>query len=287
MTNNIYKRIASLIRKIDRRSQYIIGSTKGNLIKVYWWKGTRNFGDFLTPALLRKYGLTPLHSPLSTSDAVCVGSILQDLPEDYSGYIIGAGLICDMDRRFPNAKILAVRGELTKKRLGAPENTILGDPGLLSYKLLAGNRNKEYLIGFVPHYVDKLDQRIQKIYQNNKKEVLIIDVQCKPKEVISEIDKCRFIISSSLHGIVVADSLGIPNAWMSLSDRVVGNGFKFQDYASAFGMNLEPHSLSGSEHLKDLINMTHEVPEEIQAVKNNLDSIFSSLKQTIINKQKI
>ena len=43
------------------------------------------------------------------------------------------------------------------------------------------------------------------------------------------------ILSSSLHGLVAADSFGIPNIRMVCSDRIYGGDFKYDDYYSAFG----------------------------------------------------
>ena len=53
---------------------------------------------------------------------------------------------------------------------------------------------------------------------------------------ISQLTECEFILSSSLHGLIMADSFGIPNQWMVLSDKVEGKNFKFYDYYSVFDM---------------------------------------------------
>ena len=66
-----------------------------------------------------------------------------------------------------------------------------------------------------------------------------VDITADTETVIQEADKCERIISSSLHGIVLADALGIENKW-EYSDRVYGKGFKFRDYASALGEDIEP-----------------------------------------------
>ena len=48
--------------------------------------------------------------------------------------------------------------------------------------------------------------------------------------------QCKCIISSAMHGLIAADSLGIPNVRMILSDKITGGNYKYDDYYSAFGI---------------------------------------------------
>jgi pyruvyltransferase len=46
---------------------------------------------------------------------------------------------------------------------------------------------------------------------------------------MNEIVECECVLSSTLHGIIVSESYGIPNAHMELSDKGIGEYHKFDD----------------------------------------------------------
>ena len=99
--------------------------------------------------------------------------------------------------------------------------------------------------------------------------------------VIHEIAKCEHILSSSLHGLVVADALGIPNGWIKLSDRVVGDGFKFKDYGTAIKRKHSPIFINGNEILKVLIKSTTIDKKRVNEVKSVLDIALCNYFQEI------
>ncbi len=274
MEFRIINRLKGYKKRFLRKAKCLKGSIQGNLVNLYWFERVPNFGDLLTPFLLKHYGLTSINSSLKSADVVALGSVLQDIPEEFSGFIIGSGLIRDMERRFPNARILAVRGRLTRERIGADKNIPLGDPGLLVPMLFTKKPQKKYVLGLVPHFVDKDDERINRIYASYPNDVTIIDVQRKPKAVISEIRQCQYVLSSSLHGLITADAFGIPNTWICLSDKVIGSGFKFHDYVSAFDSHIEPNFITGQERLSNLIKLTKIRGNNLNEIQNNLDNAF-------------
>ncbi len=276
------KKLRGLSFKAEQRTQSILGLIRGNAVNVHWWNDLPNFGDLITPFLLRKYGLTPVFASMEHADLVSTGSLLTNLSEDYSGYILGSGLIKDTVRIFRAAKIIGVRGELTRERINAPKSTILGDPGLLIAEFFEKKLRKTHKLGIVPHYVDKEDARVFDISARYPKEVIVVDIQRKPQEVVRELDGCEFVLSSSLHGLVAADALNIPNGWIVLSDKVSGQGFKFFDYASAFGEKYEPHEITGMEKLSDLVKMTHQVSSRVATIKSQLNIAFQNLRDEIL-----
>jgi pyruvyltransferase len=112
------------------------------------------------------------------------------------------------------------------------------------------------------------------------REIHFIDIQANPFSVIREIDKCQNILSSSLHGLVFADALNIPNAWSELSDRVSGKGFKFRDYLLSLRRSTRPIVFSGKENLTEMISQMVTPAQAIVAERiSGLDGAFQMLQK--------
>lgn len=226
-------------------------------VKLYYYKYP-NVGDLLNEEILSSiFQLKFEMERFPTADLASIGSILDPLfinsklfDQDKKMqnecdvnkpiHIWGSGLMYHYENISQNKIrpliIHAVRGEKTRKRLseilGKNISCVLADPGLLS-PLIVKPSDKKYHVGIVPHYVDKDEEIFKKMlehYPNSK----FIDVQKETKEVLKEISECKYIISTSLHGLIIADSYGIPNCWCEISDKILGNGFKFHDYFSSF-----------------------------------------------------
>ena len=86
----------------------------------------------------------------------------------------------------------------------------------------------KYKIGIVPHYHDY--KKAVELFQNESDikviDLLTMDVEETTKEILS----CENIISSSLHGLIVAHAYKIPALWVEFSDKIFGNGIKYRDY---------------------------------------------------------
>jgi polysaccharide pyruvyl transferase len=215
-----------------------------NGIDIYWWKDVKNFGDLITPELINAFGYTPLWEPIEKTNFIGVGSMLQQLPENYTGIVMGSGLIDERPFLVDSANVKAVRGELTRQTLGLSSGTVLGDLGLLSKRLLVSTAKKKYKVGIIPHYVDKDHPWVVHSLNTLGQAGLLIDVRNSAKYVTKLIAQCDIIYSSSLHGLIVSDALNVPNAWIELSDKVFGNGFKFRGYGSSIDFDISPISVS-------------------------------------------
>lgn len=144
-------------------------------------------------------------------------------------------------------KVLAVRGPLTRKYLmerGVECPEVYGDPALLFPMFYSPKYNKRYKIGFIPHFLDQTIEFYNFFNKiKNDVEIVFIDVKKygKWQNFIDLICQCEFIISSSLHGLIIADAYGIPNIWGQFTHTMEDGGFKFYDYfLSVKRMNMLP-----------------------------------------------
>lgn len=162
-------------------------------------------------------------------------------------YIWGTGFIREREEDAPfyrkDMHFCAVRGKLTKERveriLGKKLQIPTGDGGILASELLEAKVEKRYRVGIVPHFKEQSHPAFL-LLKEHYSSVTVIDLREDPMEVIRQIAACEHIISSSLHGLIVADSLGIPNVHIKVSDALLGDGFKFRDYYSGYGLEHEP-----------------------------------------------
>lgn len=248
-------------------------------INAYWFVSRMyglNFGDMLTPELISAYGGEAEYNkdPVSSS-LISVGSILDLVPEAYQGTILGSGFILPNNKRgYQRANIVGVRGKLTQQRIQGAEQAVLGDPGLLSADLLPVRSSKQHTVGIIPHFQDKDNPQVRSLIKQEG--VYLIDVQRPPAQVLADIDACEYILSSSLHGLVCADALGVPSGWVVLSNLLKGGPFKFQDYYSALGTEAKPQQVNGRETINDLVGKTRQPA-------SSLEDVISVLRETYIN----
>lgn len=215
-----------------------------------------NLGDVLTKEIFTKiFGVNVEKGGLRESECLGIGSILQHFLYKCNQQTInvwGSGFIEDKksaDEKFAsNMNFFAVRGKLTKARIEAMyskkfTNLTLGDPGLLAPLLINDDNKKLYKLGIIPHFID-CDNPVFKKISDAIEGSVIIDVLGDPIAITKQISQCQTIISTSLHGLIVADSFGIPNQWCEVSHNVVGNGYKFRDYYSVYDINqIDPMNL--------------------------------------------
>lgn len=174
----------------------------------------------------------------------------------------GAGFI--NEGRMPAGRpalITAVRGprswmELRKAGLACPE--VFGDPAVLLPALLGVNKNvgPSIRIGFIPHYSDIRDPKVCRLARVDGVEML--NIRGRPRKFLEKVADCSCVVSTSLHGVIAAESLGVPAVWAVVSNRVRGAGFKFTDYFEGTGRRApDAVRLTGEESADELEEAAH------------------------------
>lgn len=206
---------------------------------AFYWRARPNFGDLLTPLLLRHFADVEIGwSAIADADLVCVGSILESVPEGWRGIVAGSGMLHEGTvPHLKKATVLGVRGPLTAAAIAGQHkgDLVIGDPGLLADELVAVD--KVYDLGLVPHWSDKALEHRQEFRRFKPH---IIRPSGDPLQVIREIGRCRKIVTSSLHGVIVADSFGIPRR-VEMAAQLVreGGDYKFRDYCASVSVPFE------------------------------------------------
>ena len=148
--------------------------------------------------------------------------------------------------------MLALRGELTRAHLDASPRA-LGDPGLLVANL--GIPTVPAVpAALVPHLSHRRQPEVLALHQRHRDRLRLVDAAGTPEAVVRAIAGSGAVISTSLHGLIVADALGVPAAWAMPAPPLAGSRFKFHDYESVVtpGWTREIQ-LSGDSDLGELI----------------------------------
>jgi len=226
---------------------------------------SKNFGDAVSPILynfLSEKKITKVGIKSNKISYLTVGSILKLATDKH--IVMGSGFIAaDNKLNIKPRNILSVRGPKTREKLlnmniECPEN--YGDP-LIIFPLVYNKKQiKEYTIGLIPHYVDKIHINIlvnklkKKGYKVN---IINILTGLNYKPFIDAINKCEYIISSSLHGVIMGLVYGKKTIFTKFSNNVVGGFFKFEDFFLSLGIKYNVINFNDKNLLKNIINIDY------------------------------
>jgi len=245
-------------------------------MELFWWNKKKNWGDLLSPLLLNHFAkVDAVWSPSEACEIVSTGSVLDLLPvTGYRGIVAGTGTLhasARIDLR--EATVLGIRGRLTARCLQLRSGTYtLGDPGLLASELVP-TQEKKYPLGVIPHWTDdKLYTReLNRSIKYRFTSPHLININQDPIAVIKEIASCERVITSSLHGVIVADSFRIPRRvekFDSMFNAHEGGTHKFDDYASSIDQPIEWGKMQLAPRYK------------IEEIQSNLFKMFKEINAT-------
>jgi pyruvyltransferase len=255
----------------------------GKSLRLYWWseiyiqkKAKENYGDLLGKYIVEKiskknvrwvrapkFHFQNLFQPLY----VTIGSVLAHINTYCT--VWGSG-INHKDEAIAGGTFLAVRGPLSRKRiqeLGYDCPEIYGDPALLLPLYYSPTVPQDFEMGIVPHISDL--EMVKELFKDADG-IKIIDFNTNDIEVTTkEILKCKNILSSSLHGIILAHAYQIPAVQVQFSDLIFGDGVKYHDYFLSVDLKV---------YVPTLIEQTLSKEAAISLIQNHESSLPSSQK---------
>jgi pyruvyltransferase len=200
----------------------------GEGLPLYYYQDPRfvNFGDYLSLKIVERILDGPVtiskkRAPPGQRKFLALGSLL--FAANDHDIVWGSGTNNKRseksDYNFTTLDVRAVRGPLTREFLmekyGIPCPEIYGDPALLLPYLFPEfkkSENPDYDYVVIVHYNDlsffPKDAEGRIVYATEQWNV-----------VIKKILNCQFVISSSLHGIIVAEAFGIPARLLRINEK--------------------------------------------------------------------
>lgn len=228
-----------------------------------WWMEQPypgNFGDVLNPWLVQRLTGVPPRLVAPGAGVLAIGSVIKFARAGTQ--VWGSGSPRLTDRLSAEATYRAVRGPLTRRLVldsGGSCPEIYGDPALLLPRLYEPSVDKRHPLGLIRHYVHREEPLVV------TPDVAEIDIRrCGDKDIeafIDEVIACETIISTSLHGLIVAHAYGIPAVWAEFAgsdNRIQGNHIKFLDYFASIGItDVMPFDLSRIDQLTPALVRRH------------------------------
>ena len=215
-----------------------------------------NFGDLLGPLVVEllcgaSLRLAPNpNRPHPGPRLLTVGSILHYARDGDCIWGTGTRGNTDPSRyRFSTLDVRAVRGPRTRavlleRGIAVPE--IYGDPALLLPELMPQLRSwakaKTRSLTIVPNYADHAAMSVAHGRA-------CLDPRGGVTDCLRTIAQSEAVVASSLHGLIVAESLGIPARLLAPARE---SPFKYEDYYLGTGRDPVPPAVTVAQALREL-----------------------------------
>lgn len=194
---------------------------------------TGNFGDIASRQIAEQLSGLPVRNPIPGEPRLlAIGSVLHRAQD--GDVVWGSGVKGEKDPLRPgiDLDVRAVRGPLSldylkESGVSTERVTHTFDPGVLFPHLYAAElASSPSKAGdrIIPHYHDDLEMR----RRNPSLVESFVSVDCTPLAMMRAIKGADRVFSSSLHGVIFAEAMGIPAYWLA---PVGGeNELKYYDY---------------------------------------------------------
>jgi len=208
-------------------------------IPLFYWDarprlGFSNFGDAISVGIVERILGRPIRATstpsLGREKFLAIGSIINYAEEGDTlwGTGVNGKYLKKSDYHFNRLDVRAVRGPLSRQfllEMGVNCPEVYGDPTLLLPKLFPefqkpSEPSQDYIV--IPHFSD------EHLFRDLPQ---MVSVKEEWQTVVERILNSKFVISSALSGVIVAEAFGIPaRLLISPNENNTETIFKYSDY---------------------------------------------------------
>ena len=272
---------------LDSRDEIKVFAKAGILqVSCYEGRSQINVGDAIGPVITNfilstrnvshiRSQVVPRHGQLAV-----VGSTVHMFAADPNTILWGVGIIDPnlFGQPGPGVTVSAVRGPRTRDIFILKHNLnplVISDPALITRDvfpedvLMVDNirHSARREVCFWIHEVDRSDV-IDKCPLCTK--YLVDHLERDFSLIFKHLVNCKRVVSSSLHGVIFSHSFSIPSIAIRISNKIVGEDFKFIDYMHS----IKVHSFRGRIRAENLVGQNLSVAEWIKLVDESTQPEF-------------
>lgn len=264
-------------------------------MKLFYYKrpdGIENFGDSLNPWLWQKF----IERELDLDETIAfvgIGTILnRALPRRVASssqiVIFSSGVGYDFGH-IPaidsNWHIYCVRGALSAKCIGAPDNLGIADGAILLKRVFKCSEEKDYRFSFIPHVHHAIVDENFLTEFCQLAGINYIDPRWATETVLDAIGKTEILLAEAMHGAIAAEALRVP--WIPIHTSSEILTFKWVDWCYSLGLEYNPIYLNvygeknqSEQPAKQLLNLVQNTPYNLSS-DSKLESLVCQLEEKL------
>lgn len=271
----IVKYIKKAKRFINRNNYSLMGNEcKKNRVNLEWWGFENNLGDTLSPVVFQwvaKNKEINIEQEINkTKHVMAIGSIIGS--GNFDATVWGSGIHKLSDARkiakshgYRKLDIRMVRGPVSRAFLieaGYDCPSQYGDPAVLLPLIYSPKElTKKYEYSLISHYTKKRNDDIPNLHH--------INIMTNEYETfIDELLSSKKVISSSLHGIILAEVYGIEAVF--LNDEMDSEIWKYLDWYYSTGR----YDIKIANSIEEAMDMTPMALPNIEYMQKQLIESF-------------
>lgn len=256
-----------------------------NIVNVHYWRVfmdqrinsriTQNVGDDLSPIIvnwmLKQRGIDPFKKIEKTKHLYCIGSIIQygyvDATIWGSGFAYNPFFEIGLFHRkgLRDLDVRCVRGPLSRNtllELGHECPEVYGDPAVLAPLMYNPNveKKKDYII------IPQIEREYE--FEGIGEDENIVSMNNDYTYVVDQIKSANKVISSSMHGLILAESYGVPAIYYQNREDTMN--YKFLDWY--FSTNRR--DFYSTKNLKEAITHEGNPTIDVSQLQRNLLESF-------------